>query len=144
MAKTPMLPKEAPAQRISAIWTLVGALAVGAFLYFLLSPAIMTVSRPAAQPPAAVPTAAPYPTSAPDPTAAPYPTSIPAFVPSEHVVEFQPAPPADVPIEDVQERVEVIQVDRAPEQTTIIRTVPQKPSGAPIVIDGGVKRMGAP
>ena len=65
-----------------------------------------------------------------------------AYVPAVQQVQFEPAPPADVPIEDVQPRTEIVNVQRAPEQTTITRTVPNKPSGPPIVIDGGKKCRG--
>lgn len=79
---------------------------------------------------------------APAPVVAPVvPT---AYIPVEREVQYQAAPPASVPVEELQPRVEVVEVQRAPEQTTIIRTVPQNPSGPPIVIDGGQKRRGAP
>lgn len=67
-----------------------------------------------------------------------------AHIPVVSVEQYQPAPPADVPIEEMQERAPVVVVDRAPEAVTITRTIPQRPAGAPIVVDGGEKRRGAP
>lgn len=58
--------------------------------------------------------------------------------------EYQAAPPADVPVESLQPRSEVVTVKRAPEEITITRTIPQNPSGPPIVIDKGQKRRGVP
>lgn len=112
---------------------ILAALSVGIWqLYrtgFFAPPQVRT--QPAQQPPVVAP-----PVAAPPIQAQP--------VPVEHVVEYQPAPPAEVAPEEVQPRTEVVNVQRAPEQTTIVRTVPQKPAGPPIVIDKGVKRRGAP
>lgn len=92
------------------------------------APTVQAV-RPAAPPiaPAAAPAAPVVPT---------------AFVPAVQQVEYQAAPPAEVPIEAVQPRVEIVSVQRAPEQTTITRTVPNHPSGPPIVVDKGQKCIG--
>lgn len=95
------------------------------------APTVQAVQPPAARPVVVQP-------------AQPAPVVPTANIPAVVVTEYQPAPPADVPQEAVQPRTEIVSVQRAPEQTTIIRTVPQNPSGPPIVVDKGVKRRGAP
>jgi hypothetical protein len=91
-----------------------------------------TAAAPAVQPPVVAPAA---------PVAPVVPT---AHIPAVVVEQWQAAPAANVPVEEMQPRAEVVSVDRAPEQTTITRTIPQNPAGAPIVVDKGVKRRGAP
>lgn len=83
----------------------------------------------------------PPPIAAPAQAAPAVPT---AYIPVQHEVQYQAAPPADVPIEQVQPKAEIVNVQRSSEQTVITRTIPQKPAGAPIVIDKGEKRRSAP
>lgn len=93
----------------------------------------------------AVPTPQSYqpPTIAAPGQAQPAVPAVPtAYVPSEQVVQFESVPPADMPEEQVQPRAEIVTVQRSEEQTTIVRTVPNKPNGPPIVVDKGRKCMG--